>query len=118
MTTRYKFVTALAFATGVLTAISAIPAAQAQMDRSGTEMVTNGPQMNPGDRSGSGSAQRNVSDSQRYETLLHSNPSFRANRMQKECGPIQDRHLHEDCVASFGRNEGSSVRQDGDHHDR
>ena len=46
-------------------------------------------------------AQQNVKESQQYEQLLHSNPGFRAQRLQKECGPISDPQLHEQCVASF-----------------
>src|SRR5947209_6130321 len=102
MTTKYKFVTSLALSSGILAAIAAMPAAHAEAGPSGTEMVTNGPQFNPGDRSGSWSAQGNVRDSQRYDALLPTNPSFRANRMQKECGPISDPQLRADCAASFG----------------
>ena len=47
-------------------------------------------------------AAENVRQSQRYEEVLHSNPSFRAKRMQEECGPIEDRQMHDQCVASFG----------------
>ena len=99
MTTRSKLVASLAFSAGILTAIAAMPAAHAQ----GVELVTNGPQFNPGDRSGSWSAQGNVRDSQRYEALVQTSPGFRANRMHKECGPIDDPQLRSDCMASFGR---------------
>jgi len=80
-------------------------------------MVTNGPQFNPGDRSVSWSAQGNVRDSQRYEALVQTNSGFRANRMRKECGPIDDRQLRADCIASFGRYDGSSLprRDDRDY---
>jgi len=47
-------------------------------------------------------AAANVRQSQRYEQVLSSNPSFRAKRMQEECGPITDAELHASCVASFG----------------
>jgi glucose dehydrogenase len=100
MRTRSKLVASLAFAAGILTAIAAMPTAQAQ---TGVELVTNGPQFNAGDRSGSWSAQGNVRDSQRYEALVQTNPGFRANRMHKECGPIDDPQLRSDCIASFGR---------------
>src|SRR5271163_1475037 len=98
MTTRCKLVTSLVFSAGVLAAIAAMPNAGAWAD----ELVTNGPQLNAGDRSGSWSADRNVRDSQRYEALVQTNPSFRANRMQKECGPIDDPQMRADCLASFG----------------
>ena len=109
MTIRYKLVTSLAFSAAFLTAVAAMPSAQAELGSRGAEMVTNGPQLNPGDRSGSWSARRNLRDSQRYEALVHSNRGFRANRVHKECGPIHDRQLHGDCVGSFGRYEGSSL---------
>ncbi len=47
-------------------------------------------------------AAANVRQSEQYEQVLHSNPSFRAKRMQEECGPITDPELHQQCVASFG----------------
>jgi hypothetical protein len=98
MTTRYKLVTSLVFSAGIMAAIAAMPTAGAR----GDELVTNGPQFNAGDRSGSWSAERNVRDSQRYEALVQTNPRFRANRMQKECGQIDDPQMRADCRASFG----------------
>jgi len=47
-------------------------------------------------------AAANVRQSQSYEQVLRSNPSFRAKRMQQECGPVTDPELHASCVASFG----------------
>jgi hypothetical protein len=47
-------------------------------------------------------AAANVRQSQQYEQVLRSNPSFRAKRMQEECGPVTDPELHASCVASFG----------------
>jgi hypothetical protein len=49
------------------------------------------------------SAAANVRQSQRYEQVLHSNPSFAKKRMQEECGPITDPQLHAQCIASFGQ---------------
>lgn len=46
-------------------------------------------------------AAANVRQSQQYEQVLHGNSSFRAKRMQEECGPITDPQLHASCVASF-----------------
>jgi hypothetical protein len=46
-------------------------------------------------------AAANVRQSQQYEQVLNSNRSFRAKRMQQECGPITDPELHSQCVASF-----------------
>ena len=87
-------VVSLAFAA----AIAFAPAAMA-------DMVTNGPQTNPGDQSPSWSARQNVIESQHYDRLLQSSPGFRAQRMRKECGPISDPQLHEQCVASFQQDE-------------
>jgi hypothetical protein len=54
-------------------------------------------------------AAANVKQSEQYEQALHSNPSFRAKRMQEECGPINDPQLHQQCVDSFGA--GSAPRK-------
>ncbi len=101
MTSKCKLMTGLAFSAAFLAAIATMPNARAAMSTSGAEVITNGPQANPGDRSGSRSAQQNVRDSQRYEAVVHSNGSFRASRVKKECGPIDDPQLHASCVASF-----------------
>jgi len=69
----------------------------------GTQLITNGPQTNPGDISPSWSAQRNVAESEQYDRLLKGNPAFRQARMRKECGPITDRQLHQQCLDSFAR---------------
>ena len=103
MTTDHKIMASLAFSAAFLTAIVTMPAARAQMGTSEPVVVTNGPQINPGDRSGAWSAQQNVRDSERYEAVVHANGSFRANRINKECGPINDPQLHANCVASFGK---------------
>jgi hypothetical protein len=101
MTSKCKLMTGLAFSAAFLTAIATMPNAYAAMTTSGAEVITNGPQANPGDRAGSRSARQNVRDSQRYDALVHSNGSFRASRVKKECGPIDDPQLHASCVASF-----------------
>jgi hypothetical protein len=49
-------------------------------------------------------AAANVRQSEQYEQELRSNPSFRAQRMKQECGPISDPQLHQQCVDSFGGN--------------
>jgi hypothetical protein len=102
-----KTATSLAFATACLTAVATLPA-HAQMatpGASGTEVVTNGPQTDSGDRSPSWSARRNVIESQRYDRLLETNRGFRQARMRKECGPITDPELRQQCLASFGQDE-------------
>jgi hypothetical protein len=46
-------------------------------------------------------AEQNVRESQQYESLLCSNPGFRARRIAQECGTVTDPELHQSCVASF-----------------
>jgi hypothetical protein len=102
--------TSLAIAAVCMITVSAIPGAQAQTAReqmaarTGTQVVTNGPQTDQGDVSPYWSPQRNVVESERYERLLQTNPSFRQARMRKECGPISDPQLRADCLASFNQN--------------
>jgi len=50
---------------------------------------------------GNESAEQNVRQSRQYESLLCSNPAFRAKRIAQECGPISDPELHQSCLASF-----------------
>src|SRR5580704_19301229 len=102
-----KTATSFAFATACLTAVATLPA-HAQMAAPaapGTEVVTNGPQTNPGDVTPSWSARRNVIASQHYDRLLETNRGFRQARMRKECGPITDPQLHEQCLDSFAQYE-------------
>jgi len=100
----------LVFAAAYLTTVSALPVAHAQM-AGGPQLVTNGPQTDPGDVSTSWSARQNVIDSQRYDRLLQTSRGFREARMRKECGPITDPQLHANCLASFNQDEpyGSST---------
>ena len=88
----------LAVVTASLIWLAAVPAAFAQ---SAPQLITNGPQVNPGDESGNGSGQRNVLESQRYEQTLRANAAFRQQRIRKECGSIDDPSLHQQCVDSF-----------------
>ena len=46
-------------------------------------------------------AAANVRQSEQYTQMLRSSPTFRAQRMQLECGPINDPELLASCVASF-----------------
>jgi hypothetical protein len=102
-----KTATGLAFAVACLTAVATMPA-HAQMTAPGapgTEVVTNGPQTSPGDTSSSWSARQNVMESQRYDKLLETNRGFREARMRKECGPITDPELRQQCFSSFRQDE-------------
>jgi hypothetical protein len=103
MKSNNRLLSGLAIAAVCLTAIAVAPAAHAEMNASGAQVITNGPQTDPGDARGAQSGQENVRDSARYEALVQSNPNFRAVRERKECGPIDDAQLHANCVASFGR---------------
>lgn len=60
-------------------------------------------------------AAANVRQSQTYEQVLQGNSSFRAKRMQQECGPVTDPELHASCVASFGGNGAQQPRKSGQH---
>jgi hypothetical protein len=129
-----KTLAGLAFAAGCLTAAVATAPAQAQMQpqpgyqgqmqpgdqtqmqpqtqtpnyqtqmQPGDQLVTNGPQASGGD-TGGWSARRNVIESQHYDRLVETSPSFRHARMRKECGPITDPQLHASCLASFSQDE-------------
>jgi hypothetical protein len=103
MTPNHRILAGLAFATVCLTAIATTPAAHAQTEPNRPELITNGPQTNPGDRAGARSATQNVRGSQNYESAVHANSNFRAAREQKECGPIDDAKMHADCLATFNR---------------
>jgi hypothetical protein len=98
----------LAFAAGCALALGAMPAAQAQTNGPQVAAIpqveTNGPQASQGDYGG-WSAQRNVIESQQYDRLLQTSRGFRQARMNKECGPITDPQLHDQCMASFSQYE-------------
>ena len=107
-----KTVTSLAFAAGCVLALGAMPSAQAQyypgpQQPMITTLETNGPQASRGDF-GDWSAMRNNRESARYDRLLQTNPGFRQARMRKECGPITDPQLRQDCIASFAQYEPST----------
>src|SRR5271166_3901797 len=104
-----KSMTSLAFAAACLTAIASMPAgaqmAGAYDSTSGAVVVTNGPRATQGDMSSSVSAHQNVIQSQRYDRSLETNRGFREARMRKECGPITDPQLRQQCLASFHQDE-------------
>jgi len=83
-------VTSLALAAGCMIAL-AVPAAQAQSyDRSG------------------GNPALNNAESAKSERMVQTSPAFRQARMRKECGPITDPQLRQDCIASFAQYEPST----------
>src|SRR5690349_17318644 len=98
--------TSLAFAVGCALAFGAMPSAQAQYTN--PELVTNGPQASRGDF-GDWSARRNNIASAHYDRLLQTSWGFRQARMRKECGPIGDPQLHDQCMASFDQYEPAMV---------
>jgi hypothetical protein len=85
--------------------ISAMPVAQAQIapapDRVQIYSYSDAPVASPGDNSANWSARQNVTESQRYEQLTHTNPAFRAARIRKECGSINEPDLYQQCVSTF-----------------
>ena len=50
---------------------------------------------------GNETPQQNVRASQQYQQLTCTNGAFRANRIAKECGPLQGSQFYDSCVASF-----------------
>ena len=68
----------------------------------GTDVISNGPQGAPPPN---WSARQNVVESQRYDRMLETNRGFRQARMRKECGPIADPELRQQCLASFRQDE-------------
>ena len=84
----------------------AYPAAPSAAGTGDTDVVTNGPQGSPPPDS---SARRNVIQSERYDRLLESNRGFRQARMRRECGPITDPQLHQQCLDSFAEYEPSGA---------
>ena len=107
-----KTITSLAFAAGCVLALGAMPSAQAQyypqqyypQRPMTTTLEINGPQASRGDF-GDWSARRNNIESAHYDRLLQTSPGFRHARMRKECGPIQDAQLRDQCLASFQQYE-------------
>lgn len=97
-----KSVTTLAFAAVCLGALAASPAVNAQ--NMTYESVTNAPRISRGDF-GDWSARANVRASMHYDRLLEVSPGFRAYRMRKECRPVTDPQLRQDCLASFDQYE-------------
>jgi hypothetical protein len=63
-----------------------------------TDVVTNGPQGSPPPN---WSARQNVQQSDHYTWLLQHNRAFREARERRECGPITDAQLHQQCLVSF-----------------
>jgi hypothetical protein len=96
-----KSMTTMAFAAACLTAAAAVPAAHAQSYATPNQEITNGPQSSGVESSGGWSAQQNVKESERYQSLVEHNRRFREARMRTECGPISDAELHQKCLQSF-----------------
>jgi hypothetical protein len=99
-----KSLTSLAIAAGCLTMAAGIPAVRAQMAPP-DQVITNGPQSSGVERSGTWSARANVVQSEHYQRLVGNNAGFRRARMMKECGPITDPQLHQQCAASFSQHD-------------
>lgn len=59
-----------------------------------------------------GDAQVNQHKSQQYDLDLKTNPGFRKERMNAECGSIQDNDLKSQCMDSFQQSSGDSGTTD------
>jgi hypothetical protein len=79
---------------------------------SDTDVVTNGPQGSPPP---DWSARRNVIQSEHYDRMLETSRGFRHARMRRECGPVTDPQLHQQCLDSFAEYEpiGASTTASG-----
>ena len=99
MTTGYQIMTSVVFSAAFLAVIATMPAVRAQMGTSGAVTVTNGPQINPGDRSGAWSAQQNVRDSERYERWCTPTAASAPIASARNA----DRSMIRSCVASFDK---------------
>ena len=98
-----RIIAGLAFAVVCLTAFAATPAERGEMNANGGEAITNGQLAGAGNAWGARSELRNGRDSDRYESLVHSIPNFRAVREPTECGPSDDAPMRAECDASLGR---------------
>ena len=85
--------------------LSAMPCAHAQIapapDRVDIYSYSDAPVVSPGDNPANWSARQNMADSRRYDQLTRTNPAFRAARIRKECGSINEPDLYRQCVATF-----------------
>ena len=85
--------------------VSVVSVAQAQIapppGRLRVETYSDAPVVSPGDNPANWSARQNVAESRRYEQLIHSDRAFRATRIRKECGSINEPDLYQQCVATF-----------------
>jgi hypothetical protein len=87
-------------ASGATQPYPAYPPAPSAAGTSNTDVVTNGPQGSPPPN---WSARQNVEGSDHYTWLLEHNRAFREARMRRECGPITDPQLHQNCLESFAQ---------------
>jgi hypothetical protein len=100
----------LGLATAGIVALAAVPTARAQIylqevyNGAPAQVITNGPQADRGDRVG-WSPRQNVIESMHYDRLLETSLPFRHSRERKECGPVTDPQLRQDCFASFQQYE-------------
>ena len=95
---KLKTLATMAAAAGLLAVTAVVPAAQAQ----------------PGPGNGNAwvrqngewvwSPRLNIVKSEHYSRLVATSPRFRSARMQRECGPITDPVLHQNCIQTFQQN--------------
>jgi hypothetical protein len=102
-------------ATCLSLAVACLTTASTALAQTGGEtvIVAPPPRVEPGDLNWN--PQRNIVESQEYERLLQTNPSFRMARIRKECGPITDPQLRSDCIATFDQYEPLVASSPSDH---
>jgi hypothetical protein len=105
-----KRTTSVIFATACLTAIVIVPIRAQTAGSYAPTASYNGQQFDTaqasqGDVASSAAARRNVIESREYDRALETNRAFRQSRMRKECDPITDPQLRQNCLESFRQDE-------------
>ena len=91
-----KALATTAAAAGLLAMTAVVPTAHAQPDHGNAWVHQNGGWV--------WSPRLNIVHSERYSRLVANSPAFRHARMRRECGPITDPGLHQQCLDSFSQN--------------
>jgi len=87
-----KTMTSLAFAAACLTTIGALPGTPAQAATHSRHRGYDAPAWSP---------VQNIKESERYDRLVATDPTFHRMRIRIECGPVADPVLRQQCIDSF-----------------